>query len=463
MALTEGKQKLFNNAYREYMKIIDFIKYCFKGENDKCDDVDDQTVLLGCLIYTDIYFQIILCDIAVSDHKVTNDEKTFIRSFLNCEENVFNMVSGYRNFLRNITVDNYAEIREELVSEFTEIPIFLRLSAEQNLKNTSHMAQKLIKSVEIILNNFMAIDDNNSSEENCVISNELQRLRKFVQKQNIDCSKQSDDADELENLLLELDSLVGLTSVKKEVRETINFIKVNNIRKERGLKIVPISNHMVFTGNPGTGKTTVARLIAKIYKAMGVLSKGQLIETDRSGLVAGYVGQTAEKTTAVVESALGGVLFIDEAYSLSQNNDSNDYGKEAIDRLVKLMEDNRDDLIVIVAGYTQEMKKFININPGLASRFNKYIMFHDYSANEMLEILERLCSENGYVLSMEAKNVAKEIFTENEHNKEFGNARGVRNIFDKALINQASRIVGMDSVDKENLIQIEEIDLPRKI
>ncbi|MEI3407011.1 MAG: AAA family ATPase [Christensenellales bacterium] len=185
----------------------------------------------------------------------------------------------------------------------------------------------------------------------------------------------------------QLDSLIGLESVK-EVRSLINLIKVRAMRKEHDLKVMDMSFHMVFTGNPGTGKTTVARLVAKIYKKLGFLSKGQLIETDRSGLVAGFVGQTAGKVTDVVNSALGGILFIDEAYALARKGMDNDFGDEAIDTLVKLMEDHRDDLVVIVAGYTDEMHDFLTSNPGLISRFNKYIDFPDYTDDELMAILE---------------------------------------------------------------------------
>jgi SpoVK/Ycf46/Vps4 family AAA+-type ATPase len=216
---------------------------------------------------------------------------------------------------------------------------------------------------------------------------------------------------------------------------------------------------MVFTGNPGTGKTTVARIIAKLYKSLGVVSKGQLVETDRAGLVAGYMGQTALKTAQVIKKAKGGVLFIDEAYALSSEDGSNDYGKEAIDTLVKGMEDYRDDLVVIVAGYLGEMKKFIGMNPGLRSRFNKYINFADYSPEEMMEIFKRQCAKMKFILSNEAEVTALEYFTQNQNEPTFGNARGVRNFFDRVVILQATRLLEISNPSEVEFRTIKKEDM----
>lgn len=260
-----------------------------------------------------------------------------------------------------------------------------------------------------------------------------------------------------EELLAELDSLIGLDGVKREVHSLINLIKVRKMREQHGLKVMDMSFHMVFTGNPGTGKTTVARLVAKIYKQLGFLSQGQLIETDRSGLVAGYVGQTAGKVTEVVKSALGGILFIDEAYALARKGMDNDFGREAIDTLVKLMEDNRDDLVVIVAGYTDEMHDFLTSNPGLISRFNKYIDFPDYTDDELMAILAMNAKKQGYVIADDANQVVREMLegmTVSER-LDFGNARGMRNTLEKLVQEQANRLAGLTGeITKDMLCEI---------
>ena len=255
-------------------------------------------------------------------------------------------------------------------------------------------------------------------------------------------TKPEEKEETLDELMEQLDSLIGLDTVKHEVRSLINLIKVRAMRKKHDLKVMNMSFHMVFTGNPGTGKTTVARLVAKIYKQLGFLSKGQLIETDRSGLVAGYVGQTAGKVTDVVNSALGGILFIDEAYALARKGMDNDFGHEAIDTLVKLMEDHRDDLVVIVAGYTDEMHDFLTSNPGLISRFNKYIDFPDYTDDELMAILEMNAKRQGYRVTDEGKDVVRHMLTAMtlSERMDFGNARGMRNTLEKLVQAQANRL-----------------------
>lgn len=263
----------------------------------------------------------------------------------------------------------------------------------------------------------------------------------------------------LEDLQKELDSLIGLVSVKKEISSLINLLKVNKIRKERGLSTPKTSNHLVFLGNPGTGKTTVARLIAKIYKQLGVLEKGQLIEVDRSGLVAGYVGQTAIKTQEKIDEAMGGVLFIDEAYSLAKGE--SDFGQEAIDTLLKAMEDNRDDFVVIVAGYTKQMEAFLLSNPGLKSRFNKSILFEDYTEEELLDIFNLFCHKYGLRLSEDAKrNLVVFLSTIcSEKPENFANAREIRNLFERSIVNQANRLGDLETISNDELEEIVSSDL----
>lgn len=255
--------------------------------------------------------------------------------------------------------------------------------------------------------------------------------------------------------------MIGLTNVKQEVTSLSNYIKIQQVRTHKGLKSTSISYHCIFTGNPGTGKTTVARIVAGIYKEMGILKKGHLIETDRAGLVAEYVGQTAVKTNAIIDSALDGVLFIDEAYSLISGS-SNDYGKEAISTLLKRMEDDRSRLVVILAGYTKEMKDFIDTNPGLQSRFNRYIEFPDYSSDELLEIFELNVKKFDYNISDEVKAAIKDHFRVEVENKDknFGNARFVRNFFEKTLERQADRLSRIPNVNSQQLTEIIVSDLP---
>ncbi len=257
----------------------------------------------------------------------------------------------------------------------------------------------------------------------------------------------------------QLDELIGLANIKHDVKELTSLMKVQKLRQEKGLKYVPTSLHLVFAGNPGTGKTTVARILGQLYKEIGVLSKGQLIEVDRSGLVAGYVGQTAITTQEKIEQAKGGILFVDEAYTLAK--EGNDFGQEAIDTILKAMEDNREDLVVIVAGYTEPMMKFINSNPGLRSRFNKYLYFEDYTADELNAIFDLQCRKYSYHMSDETREKVRESIREIEENKDdnFANAREIRNLFEEIITNQASRVAEIDDPTEEELTEIRTEDL----
>ena len=265
----------------------------------------------------------------------------------------------------------------------------------------------------------------------------------------------------LEEAMKPLDELIGLDVVKKDVESLVNLVKVRKLRQERGMKTPDMSFHLVFSGNPGTGKTTVARIVGKVYSALGILSKGHMVEVDRSGLVAGYVGQTAIKTKEVVDKALGGVLFIDEAYTLAPENADKDFGQEAIDTILKAMEDHRDDFVVIVAGYATLMPRFIDSNPGLKSRFNKYLYFEDYNGDQLFEIFQGRVKRNDYRLDEAAEAAVKDHLQElyEDRDGSFGNARDVRNLFEKIVAAQADRVAGLESPTDEDISTITVEDL----
>jgi len=384
---------------------------------------------------------------------------------------VFSLGNGFNLHIKNAQENN---IKNQLISSVMQsfiafVPVtnlvFHIIDSESQGQNISSFSGFYDKLPDLFNNSILT--------SNGEIETALENLTVYINessaihfKENIknDATVKSDIV--TDNPIAKLNDLTGLATVKNDVIAMINLIETQKKRIEQGLATAEMSYHMVFDGNPGTGKTTVARIIAQIYKSLGIISKGHLVETDRSGLVAGYVGQTALKVQQVVESALGGVLFIDEAYTLSGKSGS-DFGQEAIDTLLKLMEDNRDDLVVIVAGYPKLMDEFLASNPGLRSRFNKRFNFSDYSGEELQRIFISICRNNGYTLSTEAKYVSEVYFEQLIENvkrtgnsSSFGNAREIRNFFEKTVANQANRMAKLVNPSKTTLERIELSDLP---
>ena len=266
----------------------------------------------------------------------------------------------------------------------------------------------------------------------------------------------ADDTRTLQDLLDELNALVGLEKVKSKVQDLIVYQKIQKMRREQNLHSAKNTLHLAFTGNPGTGKTTVARIVGRIYKQIGLLSKGHFVEVSRTDLIAGYQGQTALKVKKVIEQAKGGVLFIDEAYSITENDHTDSYGRECLTELTKALEDYREDLVVIVAGYTEPMNQFFESNPGLKSRFNTFIEFDDYSANELDEILVSMCKNNDYILTDEVKKKIHFYFEQQTSSKDksFSNGRLVRNLFDDLVMNHARRVINVENPGREELSTI---------
>ncbi|GAX39570.1 AAA family ATPase domain protein [Tolypothrix sp. NIES-4075] len=295
------------------------------------------------------------------------------------------------------------------------------------------------------------------------ISNEwaAEVCKEIGKKPHIDANEPLVVTNKLQECLEQLHSLTGLNAVKSTVQELVNIAKVAQMQAQAGIKAPLITRHLVFTGNPGTGKTTVARILGDIYKNLGVLSKGHFLEVDRTNLVAEYLGQTAPKTAKVVESALGGVLFIDEAYSLVPEGRGDMYGQEAINTLLKMMEDHREDLVVIVAGYKREMSRFIESNPGLKSRFARSIHFEDYSPDELAEIFKVRCEQHGYLVSEKTQEAVRHLVNQFEHQiGELGNGRFVRNIFDRCVAIQCNRLAPLAKPSKIDLKTFLPADVP---
>ncbi len=347
---------------------------------------------------------------------------------------------NFKNFLEKVKTEN--TISNVHSSDFIRV-----LSGYKN-----YQIDKILNH----FNKFLNFSFDKSFENNSIVT--------IFFQSNSDRNQQPND-DSLEEVIQELNELIGLENVKKDVSELINLLEIQKKRTSEGLKNTEITLHTVFLGPPGTGKTSVARLLSRIFKHLGFLSKGQLIETDREGMIAGFVGQTALKVDKVVQESLGGVLFIDEAYSLTQNSVGNDYGSEAVNTLIKRMEDHRDDLALVVAGYTEPMKFFVESNPGLRSRFNRFFEFNHFSPAELLQIFESIAKKSDFVITDDAKEKLNDTFVLlfDKRDESFGNARVVRNLFEKCVQNQANRIIKIKKLSKKTLKTLIMEDIPEPL
>ena len=358
------------------------------------------------------------------------------------------------------------------------------LECAENFDNAIKADKKIIDCAEMIYTNqdqaatilllkeiYAVINSDKYSAEQIALAKELKEVMvKFYGYIKISeiCNQskvEEKDLKTLSELQHELEQLVGLKNVKEKVYDLIAYQHVQKLREQQGLHVSKNTLHLAFTGNPGTGKTTVARIIGRIYKKLGLLSKGHFIEVSRTDLIAGYQGQTALKVKEVIERAKGGVLFIDEAYSITENDHRDSYGRECLTELTKALEDYRNDLVVIVAGYTEPMDKFFESNPGLKSRFNTFIEFEDYNAEELEQILELMCKNNDYVLSESAKSKIKTVLEEKVSAKDnnFANARLSRNIYDDLVMSHARRVVIIKEPNREELTVIKSEDFKSEL
>lgn len=411
-----------------------------------CPSVNDlENIGLENLIVDDLfkYFSYL----GLGDGKITDNELEFINSLLNTnfsKGDIVNLTDMQLNCDMPLSFKALGEI-----DEYCKSLDMYGLNASLELFNSFKLFGKF----------FITVDDSLDGEVLKLYTDHMHGLEAKLNIGKSDLKPVRIEAEQicqethcLDDYLSELNKLVGLEKVKKDVNSLINLVQIRKLREQRGISQPSMSLHLVFSGNPGTGKTTVARLLSKIYHEIGLLSKGHLVETDRSGLVGGYVGQTAIKTQEVIKSALGGILFIDEAYSLTSKSE-NDYGGEAIDTLLKAMEDNRGDLIVIVAGYPALMEKFLYSNPGLESRFNKFICFEDYDAGQLYEIFLLMCEDSNLALDEPGDKYIREYFKKLYENRSanFANGRAVRNLFEEVITNQANRLAPKDNITDEEL------------
>ena len=405
-----------------------------------------------------------LLHLSSADERISEQEVAFINDTLGLGIGQAD-VRKFSSLKGNINADAAADSLQLICKSFIDAEC-------DGEKGIDHKA--LLEFINDLGVGFIACDGDQSGRETAFLGRLVYRLKVFCESykkgiEKIQGSKQDTPTGKpkkekpkeeeeltLDQLIGKLDSLIGLYSVKQEVYSLSNLIKVRKLREERGFKQPDMSLHLVFTGNPGTGKTTVARLLAKIYHRLGAVREDTFVEVDRSGLVSNYIGHTAIKTIEVCESALGGVLFIDEAYALTNKTGQNDYGIEAVNTLLKFMEDNRGDIVVICAGYTDLMEEFLASNPGLKSRFNRFIEFPDYNASELRGMFELYCRQYSLKADPELLEYVESYFDRRikEKSADFANGRDARNYFERVLSNQADRLAPLSDVTDEQLMTL---------
>lgn len=426
----------------------------------------------------DIYTISGLC--GMSGHNLTDNEMLFICMVLSAGE--YNQESGPSGFMEEVMKydsfplhlrDDINQRMEIIISgidamqnkdekNFKSIEYLVNYDREHETKYADIMASLFYEYSQYLLKTDRVID----GDEEKKLKNISGLIQKAMHSPASDSGKPAGTGTEeesIEQVMEKINALVGMENIKEEIRSFINFVSIRTERDKRKLPVTPLSLHAVFYGPPGTGKTTIARLLGRVYKALGLLSGGHLIETDRAGLVAGFVGQTAIKTDELVSKAKDGVLFIDEAYTLAPENSANDFGRESIDTILKRMEDMREGFAVIAAGYTDEMERFINSNPGLKSRFSRYFYFDHYTPDELVKIFNIFSDNVEFKLSSDADVKLKELITHfyNKRSRSFGNARFVRNVFDKIVQNQADRLASITTLTNELLCEVIADDIPR--